>query len=133
MLGAALIEAWDLHTAIHVNRGFPWKKRGRLKLAPYLTAAAIRLLVSAALTGVYAASGQLAGVLSAVTVGVAAPKILQSIARRSLGRPAGEIPAQASPPGEGTAASSGGPVPSYLPADSSQPATTSEGPQVDAR
>ncbi|MGW2873127.1 hypothetical protein DR950_01755 [Kitasatospora xanthocidica] len=83
LLGSGLIEGWDLYAAIHAARGFPWKRRDRLKLLPYLVAVAIRLGVGAALAAVYAASGQIAGAIGAVTVGIAAPKILEQLARRA--------------------------------------------------
>ncbi len=44
---------------------------------------AIRLAVGTALAAVYAASGQIAGAIGTVTVGIAAPKILEQLARRT--------------------------------------------------
>ncbi|MFH9355045.1 hypothetical protein [Kitasatospora sp. NPDC017646] len=81
LLGSALIEGWDLYTAIHSAGGFPWKKRGKIRLAPYLVAVVIRVGVGAALAAVYSASNQIEGPLAAVTVGIAAPKILEQLAR----------------------------------------------------
>ncbi|MFJ9846507.1 hypothetical protein ACIRYZ_39950 [Kitasatospora sp. NPDC101155] len=83
LLGSGLMEAWDLYAAIHAARGFPWKRRGRLALAPYLVAVAIRLGVGGGLAAAYAAGGQIAGAIGAVTVGIAAPKILEQLARRT--------------------------------------------------
>lgn len=92
LLGAALIEGLDLYTAIHTSDGWPWKKKGEPTLAPYLVALAIRLGVGTDLTAAFAASHQVAGALAAVTVGIAAPKILQQLARQGLNHPSVGIP-----------------------------------------
>ncbi|WP_405844604.1 hypothetical protein [Streptomyces sp. NBC_01518] len=92
LLGAALIEGLDLYTAIHTTDGWPWKKKGQPAIAPYLTALVIRLGVGTGLTAAFAASQQVAGALAAVTVGIAAPKILQQLAKQGLAHQAIEAP-----------------------------------------
>lgn len=104
LLGASFVEGWDLYTAIHTAKDFPWKQEGRLKLAPYSVAAAIRLGIGAGLAAVLADSGQVAGAVGFVAVGIAAPKILQQLARQgqaialsqpmlNQGQAAAEVPA----------------------------------------
>lgn len=82
LVGSGLIEASDLYSAIHASRGFPWKRRGHLELRPYLVSVLIRLTVGTGLTAALAATSQVATATSAFAVGVAAPKILEQIARR---------------------------------------------------
>ncbi|MFJ3728819.1 hypothetical protein ACIPYQ_40510 [Streptomyces sp. NPDC090045] len=84
LLGAALIEGLDLYTAIHTTDGWPWKKKGEPAFAPYAVAVIIRLGVGMGLTAAFAASGQVAGPLAALTIGIAAPKILQQLAKQGL-------------------------------------------------
>lgn len=100
LLGAALVEGLELYQAIHAEGGFPWQFRGRLKLGPYLVALLVRLGLGAALAAVFAASHQITGPIAAVTIGIAAPKILEQLARQAtpaapaaLGRsePAGAV------------------------------------------
>ncbi|MEV7445657.1 hypothetical protein AB0O22_31740 [Streptomyces sp. NPDC091204] len=88
LLGAALIEGLDLYTAIHTTDGWPWRKKGEPAFAPYVVAVIIRLGVGMGLTAAFAASEQVAGALAAVTVGIAAPKILQQLAKQGLSHPA---------------------------------------------
>ena len=84
LLGAALIEAWDLYGLIHEVKGFPWRQGDQLKLAPYLVATMIRLGVGTGLAAIFADAHQVAGALGAASVGIAAPKILQEIAKKGL-------------------------------------------------
>ncbi|MGI3203117.1 hypothetical protein ACRJ4W_41930 [Streptomyces sp. GLT-R25] len=91
LLGVCLIEGWDLYEAIHDSKGFPWRKRGRLKLAPYLVSALIRLGIGAGLGAVFAQSGQVSGAVGFAAVGIAAPKILEQLARRGLTGVPGEV------------------------------------------
>ncbi|ARE79430.1 hypothetical protein B6R96_35980 (plasmid) [Streptomyces sp. Sge12] len=92
LLGAALIEGLDLYTAIHTTDGWPWKKKGEPAFAPYAVAVIIRLGVGMGLTAAFAASGQVAGPLAALTIGIAAPKILQQLAKQGLSHPAVTAP-----------------------------------------
>lgn len=98
LLGAALIEGLDLYTAIHTTDGWPWKKKGQPAFAPYLAALVIRLGVGTGLTAAFAASQQVAGALAAVTVGIAAPKILQQLAKQGLAHQAVDAPPATAPP-----------------------------------
>jgi hypothetical protein len=85
--GAAAFEGWTLHEVIDSVGGFPWKHRGHLKVAPYAVAVLIRLGVGVIVTAACSASGQVAGPVAALAVGVAAPKILQQMFRRIPSRP----------------------------------------------
>ncbi|MDH6435710.1 hypothetical protein M2158_004187 [Streptomyces sp. SAI-144] len=104
LLGAALIEGLDLYTAIHSTDGWPWRKKGQPTFAPYITALLIRLGVGTGLTAAFAASHQVAGALAAVTVGIAAPKILQQLAKQGLSHQAVEASAAVTPLEPGTGA-----------------------------
>ncbi|GAA4660706.1 hypothetical protein GCM10023324_08230 [Streptomyces youssoufiensis] len=123
LLGAALIEGLDLYTAIHTTDGWPWKKKGQPAFAPYLTALVIRLGVGMGLTAAFTASQQVAGALAAVTVGIAAPKILQQLARQGLAHQAVEAPPATPPVAPGQEAG----------AQASGSSTDQQGGQVGAR
>ena len=95
LLGAGLIEVRGLWSAIEPSRvpKWPWKDgRGRPQVWGYVIAVACRFVMAVGLNAVYAASHQIAGPLGAVTMGIAAPLIIQQMAVR------GEVPAPASPP-----------------------------------
>ncbi|MGW3061569.1 hypothetical protein ACWC98_37485 [Streptomyces goshikiensis] len=92
LLGAAMTEGLDLYTAIHTTDGWPWQKKGEPAFAPYIVAVLIRLGVGMGLTAAFAASGQVAGALAAVTVGIAAPKIIQQLAKQGLSHSAVAAP-----------------------------------------
>ncbi|MER5598503.1 hypothetical protein [Streptomyces sp. NPDC002265] len=90
-LGAGLVEAgemWQLH---RTQERFPWVKDGEPQIKPYLLAVFLRCFMAIGITAVYGVSGQVAGPLAAVTLGVAAPVIIQQIADSSpAGQPAVE-------------------------------------------
>ena len=80
LIGAGAIEAWDLYGAIHRVRGFPWNKPGEVAVAPFLVAVVLRLLLGAGLATAFVSSGQAAGPVGALAVGIAAPKLRHTIA-----------------------------------------------------
>lgn len=60
---------------------WPWKARKRLRLGPYLAATAVRILLGAGLALAAGQSGLVSNSLSAVTIGIATPLIVEKLAR----------------------------------------------------
>lgn len=87
LIGAGAIEAWELYGAIHRLRGFPWDKPGEVAMAPFLVAVILRLLLGIGLATAFVASGQADGPVGAVAVGIAAPKLLEQLARHAVPSP----------------------------------------------
>ena len=90
LIGAGAIEAWDLYGAIHRVRGFPWNKPGEVAVAPFLVAVVLRLLLGAGMATAFVSSGQAAGPVGALAVGIAAPKLLEQLARHTIAPPAAD-------------------------------------------
>ena len=84
LAGSAVVEALDLYRAIQRVKGFPWKMPNEIPLAPYLVAVTIRNGLGAALAAGFGSSGQIAGPLGALVVGIAAPKIVEQLLRQSM-------------------------------------------------
>jgi hypothetical protein len=83
-MGAAAIEAWDLYGAIHRVKGFPWKADGEVALAPYLVSVVLRVLLGVGMAVAFVASGQANGPVGVVAIGIAAPKLLEQLARQAM-------------------------------------------------
>lgn len=95
LVGSAAVEALELHRAIQRVKGFPWKMPDEVPLAPYLVAVLIRNALGTGLAAAFGSSGQIAGPLGAIAVGVAAPKIVEQLLRQGLSHPAVEpVPLQ---------------------------------------
>ncbi|WP_371640737.1 hypothetical protein [Streptomyces virginiae] len=67
-------------------------KKGEPAFAPYIVAVIIRLSVGMSLTAAFADSWQVTGALAAVTAGIAAPKIIQQLAKQGLSHSAVAVP-----------------------------------------
>jgi hypothetical protein len=89
-VGAAAIEAWDLYGAIHRVKGFPWKFAGEVALAPYLVSVMLRVFLGIGMAVAFVASGQAAGPVGAVAIGIAAPKLLEQLARQAVSQAAAD-------------------------------------------
>jgi hypothetical protein len=97
-MGAAAIEAWDLYGAIHRVKGFPWKFAGEVTLAPYLVSVMLRVLLGVGMAVAFVASGQADGPVGVVAIGIAAPKLLEQLARQAVSQtPADDPPGQLRP------------------------------------
>lgn len=86
LLGAGLIEIRALWEVLHPFRApkWPWRdRRGRPQLVGYAVAVICRFAMAAGVDAVYAASHQIAGSVGAVTMGVAAPLVIQQMALRA--------------------------------------------------
>lgn len=84
LLGAAAVEAHQLHSDIARVKNYPWRARGEVPLGPYLLALVIRLALGVGLAAIFGASGQAGGPVGVAAVGVAAPKVLEQLAGRGL-------------------------------------------------
>lgn len=87
LVGVALVEVYGLWSA--AGRGgaprWPWRDaRDVPRVDGYAVAVACRAVMGAGLNAVYAAAHQTNGPLAAVTIGIAAPLIIQHMAIRTL-------------------------------------------------
>jgi hypothetical protein len=89
-VGAAAIEAWDLYSAIHRVKGFPWKLDGEVALGPYLVSVVLRVLLGIGVALAFVASGQAGGPVGVVAIGIAAPKLLETLARQAVSQAAAD-------------------------------------------
>lgn len=80
--GALAIEVSELHGAIRSAKGFPWKRTGEVPLVPYLISVVLRIILGVAAAWFCATAGPL-GMPGAVAAGVAAPKLLEELGRRT--------------------------------------------------
>lgn len=95
LAGSAAVEALELYRAIQRVKGFPWRMPDEIPLAPYAVAVVIRNALGAGLAAAFGSSGQIAGPLGALAVGVAAPKIVEQLLRQGLSHPVVEpVPIQ---------------------------------------
>jgi len=89
LFGGFAVEGLELYGALRRHGRWPWKPQpGRdaseipeAGLAGYLIAEGIRLFIGAGLAWAAAATGQIAGPLGALGVGVAAPTIIGQLAK----------------------------------------------------
>ncbi|MFG2948319.1 hypothetical protein [Streptomyces adustus] len=84
VFGAGAVEALDLYGAIRRVRGYPWREKDETPLGPYLLSVVLRLALGVGVAAAFGASGQAGGPVGVVAVGIAAPKILEQIARQGL-------------------------------------------------
>lgn len=82
-LGAGLVEAGEMWHLYRAQDRFPWVKDERPQVKPYIFALSLRFFMAIGITAVYGVSGQVAGPLVAVTLGIAAPIIIQQFAGSS--------------------------------------------------
>ncbi|WP_320773845.1 hypothetical protein [Streptomyces sp. CRN 30] len=86
LVGAVLVEMRGLWIALQPFQApkWPWRDgRGRPQVAGYGIAVACRFGMAAGLNAVYAAADQIAGPLGAVTMGIAAPLLIQQLAAQN--------------------------------------------------
>lgn len=81
--GGFAVEGLELYTAVRRHGHWPWRVRGPREVgAPgYVVAELIRLIIGAGLAGAAEASGQITSAVGALAVGVAAPLIVERLAR----------------------------------------------------
>ncbi|MFJ8159025.1 hypothetical protein [Streptomyces sp. NPDC094468] len=79
VLGAGLIEATEMWQLYRSQGHSPWLKGEKPQYRPYLIAVFLRFFMAGGLNAAYAASNQVAGPVAALTLGIAAPLIIQHI------------------------------------------------------
>ncbi|GAA3046747.1 hypothetical protein GCM10010448_32060 [Streptomyces glomeratus] len=87
LTGSSAVEALDLYRAIQRVKGYPWRMPDEIPLGPYLVAIIIRNALGAGLAAGFGSSGQIAGPLGAIAVGIAAPKIVEQLLRQGMAHP----------------------------------------------
>lgn len=108
LFGGFAVEGLDLYTAVRRHNRWPWRTGTRRREAgpwAYLCAELIRLAIGAGLAGAAAASDQVTTPIAALAVGVAAPLVIERLAR-AVPLDTSPAPAQAaaSPPTDTSAA-----------------------------
>lgn len=81
LFGGALVAGLDFIAVVGRIGDWPWRARKKLRAGPYVAATLVRLLLGAGLALAAGQSGLASNALSAVMIGVAAPLIIEKIAR----------------------------------------------------
>ncbi|WP_141578552.1 hypothetical protein [Actinomadura sp. WMMA1423] len=82
MAGGGCVEALELYAQIHRSRRrWSWRRPIPQGLTAFAVSVLIRLAVGAAVAAALAASGQVSGPLAAFGLGVAAPLVIEKLAR----------------------------------------------------
>lgn len=99
LAGGACVEALWLHAHIRRAARWSWRKPIRQGLAAYLISVILRVGVGAAVAAAAAGSGQASGTVAAFALGVAAPLVVQKLARGIplTDQPEATVPAVAQP------------------------------------
>jgi len=79
--GGLMVEAIEFSRAIKRTGSFPWKSPGEPGPLPLLVSVVIRIGVGFGLTWAAAANNQVTGAFGAIAVGVAAPLLLEQMAK----------------------------------------------------
>lgn len=87
--GGFAVEGLQFVAAVRRCKGWPWRRRGEPPFGPFITSVIIRLGVSGGVAAIAVESGVVNGTFGAFAAGVAAPLIVEQLAR--------QIPALASP------------------------------------
>lgn len=90
--GGLAVEAVQFYGALRRAGGWPWKVPGELPLAPLALSVVIRVGLGLGLAAAAGSSGQVAGALGAIAVGVAAPLLIEQMAKQ-LPLPERSVPA----------------------------------------
>ncbi|WP_169747991.1 hypothetical protein [Pseudonocardia acaciae] len=78
-----MIEAVQFHGAIKRCKDFPWRVKGEPAAFPLLVSVLIRIGLGFGLALAASYSNQVSGPLGAIALGVAAPLVIEQMARRS--------------------------------------------------
>lgn len=82
-VGGGCVEANQLYSAIHRTGTWPWKKDGEPRFGPFFCSIILRVGVGLAIALAAGLSGQISGPVGAIAVGVAAPLVVQEMAKRA--------------------------------------------------
>jgi hypothetical protein len=81
-LGGFLVEAVEFRAAIREAKGWPWLLEDEPGPAPMAVSIVLRLAASAGLAFAAGIGGQVAGPFGALAVGIAAPLVIEKMARQ---------------------------------------------------
>ena len=82
LFGGFAVEGLEFAAAIRRTGKWPWRKRGEPGPLPLLTSIVIRLAVGAGLAAAAGEASQVSGPFGALAVGVAAPLLVEQLARQ---------------------------------------------------
>jgi hypothetical protein len=82
LFGGFAVEGLEFRGAIHRVGGWPWRRPGEPGPLAMLVSVLIRLLVGAGLAIAAGTTGQVSGPFGAIGVGVAAPLLIEQLARQ---------------------------------------------------
>lgn len=80
--GGFAVEATQFRGALRRTGDWPWKTPGELPLAPLVASVIIRVGLGIVLAAAAGETGQIAGPFGAFAVGVAAPLVIEQMARQ---------------------------------------------------
>jgi hypothetical protein len=86
-VGGAILESLEFSAAIRRVRGWPWQQKDEPSFTPLFASVVLRLGAGAGLAAGAAASGQIAGVFSALVLGITAPLVVERIIAHATGGP----------------------------------------------
>ncbi|MCF6475891.1 hypothetical protein FAF44_47275 [Nonomuraea sp. MG754425] len=81
MVGGLCVEGLELHARIRRARSWSWRRPIPQGLSAYVTSVVIRVGIGAALAAAGSQSGQIQGAFAALGLGVAAPLVVEKVAR----------------------------------------------------
>ncbi len=127
LLGGFLVEAVELRRAIQKTKGWPWRDPDEPSFGPWLTAILLRLAASAGLAFAAGAGEQVSGPFGALSIGIAAPLVIEKLASQipaAMPRPdpaafiaAAAIPVSPEAPTTPQCAQPAGPAPTVVRAE----------------
>lgn len=82
LFGGFAVEGLEFAAAIRRSGRWPWRNRGEPGPLPFLASVLIRLSVGAGLAAAAGAANQVSGPFGALAVGVAAPLLVEQLARQ---------------------------------------------------
>ncbi|MCP2164223.1 hypothetical protein [Goodfellowiella coeruleoviolacea] len=92
LFGGFAVEGLEFSTAIRRNKGWPWQNDNGIGPLPLLISVIIRLGIGSGLATAAGLSDQVSGPFGALAVGIAAPLLVEQLAR--------QIPLNPTPPPE---------------------------------
>lgn len=98
LFGGFAVEGLQLASAIRRTTTWPWTRPEEPSFWPYMLSIFIRLAVGAGLAGAAAASDKITTVIAAVSLGVAAPLVIEQMMRAIPGQTAEMISTSTSAP-----------------------------------
>lgn len=106
LFGGFAVEGLEVYTAVRNTGKWPWRVKGEPSFLMLLsTALLIRLPVGAGLAAAAGHGGEVSGPFGALAVGVAAPLVIEQLAKQPLVGPGAEVGADSTSSGvQGTVA-----------------------------